>query len=253
MNFPEPLLLGTLLRRYQRFLADVRLDSGETVTAHCTNTGSLKTCAEPGWRVALSRSPNPKRKLAFTWELVHNGQVWIGINTHLANHLAEEAIRQGWIPELAGWAELQRERRYGENSRIDLLLRDGDKLCYVEVKNVTLLGEDGCLCFPDAVTERGRKHLGELSRMVAAGHRAAMLYVVQRGDGGGFRPAHEIDPAYAAALAEAAGAGVEILAYRARVGLDGIELRDRLALHPSLPVAASRLSGYSSGVGKEAM
>lgn len=243
MDFPEPLLLGTLLRRYQRFLADVRLDSGETVTAHCTNTGSLKTCCEPGWRVALSRARNPRRKLAYTWELVHNGKVWIGINTHLANRLAEEAIRQGWIPELAGWPEIQRERPYGENSRIDLLLRDGEALCYVEVKNVTLLGADGCLCFPDAVTERGRKHLGELARMVAAGHRAAMLYVIQRGDGDGFRPAHEIDPAYATALADAGKAGVGILAYRARVGLDGIELRDRLELHPSLPVAPPRLSG----------
>jgi sugar fermentation stimulation protein A len=252
MDFPEPLLLGTLLRRYQRFLADVRLDTGETVTAHCTNTGSLKTCAEPGWRVALSRSPNPNRKLAHTWELVHNGQIWIGINTHLANRLAEEAIRKGWIPELSGWPDLQRERRYGENSRIDLLLRDGERLCYVEVKNVTLLGDDGCICFPDAVTERGRKHLGELSRMVAAGHRAVMLYVVQRSDGTIFRPAREIDPAYAAALAEAARAGVEILAYRARVELTGIELRDRLGIHPSLAVAAPRFSGYSSGVGKEA-
>ena len=123
MDFPEPLLLGTLLRRYQRFLADVRLDSGETVTAHCTNTGSLKTCAEPGWRVALSRSPNPERKLPFTWELVHNGQVWIGINTHLANRLAEEAVRQGWIPELAGWPELQRARRFGAQHPIDRPLR----------------------------------------------------------------------------------------------------------------------------------
>lgn len=239
MDFPEPLLLGTLLRRYQRFLADVRLDSGETVTAHCTNTGSLRTCCEPGWRVALSRAHNLNRKLAYTWELVHNGAIWIGINTHLANRLAEEAIRQGWIPELAGWPELQRERRYGENSRIDLLLLDGERLCYVEVKNVTLLGGDGSVCFPDAVTERGRKHLGELTRMVEAGHRAVMLYVVQRSDGSHFRPAYEIDPAYAAALAEALAAGVEAYAYQARVGLSGIELRDPLPVHLE-PVPGTR-------------
>lgn len=233
MEFPEPLLTGTLLRRYQRFLADVRLDSGEVVTAHCTNTGSLRTCSKPGWQVALSRAHNPNRKLAYTWELVHNGSIWIGINTHLANHLAEEAIRAGWIPELAGWPQLERERRYGENSRIDLLLRRGDRLCYVEVKNVTLLGDDGCVCFPDAVTERGRKHLGELGRMVAAGHRAVMLYVVQRADGTHFRPARDIDPAYADALVEAMAAGVEAVAYQARVSLAGIELKAPLPLHPA--------------------
>ena len=234
MDFPEPLLAGVLLRRYKRFLADVRLDNGEEVTAHCTNTGSLRTCAEPGWRVAISRAHNPKRKLPFTWELVHNGQLWIGINTHLANKLAEEAIRKGWIPELADWPILQRERAYGKNSRIDILLEDGDQRCYVEVKNVTLLGDDGCICFPDAVTERGRKHLAELSDMVREGHRAAMLYVIQRGDGTSFRAAHEIDPAYAAAVTEAMAAGVEILAYRVDVSLQGIELRHRVQLHPDL-------------------
>jgi sugar fermentation stimulation protein A len=234
MEFAEPLLTGTLLRRYKRFLADIQLDSGETVTAHCTNTGSLKTCAEPGWRVAISRAHNPKRKLAYTWELVHNGTIWIGINTHLANHLAEEAIRQGWIPELAGWPSLQRERKYGKNSRIDILLEDGEQRCYVEVKNVTLLGDDDYICFPDAVTERGRKHLAELSDMVREGHRAVMLYVIQRGDGKGFRPAREIDPAYADAVQQAMAAGVEVLAYRARVSLAGIQLRDRADLHPDL-------------------
>jgi sugar fermentation stimulation protein A len=237
MDFPEPLLLGTLLRRYKRFLADVRLESGETVTAHCTNTGSLKTCAEPGWRVALSRAHNPKRKLAYTWELVHNGDIWIGINTHFANHLAEEAIRKGWVPELDGWPSLQREKKYGKNSRIDILLEDGDRRCYVEVKNVTLLGEDGYICFPDAVTERGRKHLVELSDMVREGHRAVMLYVIQRSDGKGFRPAWEVDPAYAQAVRDAMAVGVEVLAYRARVGLEGIELRDRATLHPDLVAA----------------
>jgi len=234
MDFPEPLLTGVLLRRYKRFLADVRLDNGEEVTAHCTNTGSLRTCAEPGWRVAISRAHNPKRKLPFTWELVHNGQLWIGINTHLANRLAEEAIQKGWIPELADWPDLQRERKYGKNSRIDILLGDGDQRCYVEVKNVTLLGDDGCICFPDAVTERGRKHLAELSDMVREGHRAVMLYVIQRGDGTSFRPAHEIDPAYAAAVTDAMAVGVEILAYRADVDLQGIELRHSVQLHPGL-------------------
>ena len=233
MEFAEPLLTGVLLRRYQRFLADVRLDGGEQVTAHCTNTGSLRTCAEPGWRVALSRAPNPRRKLPYTWELVHDGQGWIGINTHLANALAEEAVREGRIPELAGWPVLRRERAYGANSRIDILLEDGRRRCYVEVKNVTLLAADGCIAFPDAATLRGRKHLAELSEMVRQGHRAAMLYVVQRGDGGAFRPAHEIDPEYALAVRAAVVAGVEILAYRAEVSLRGIGLRRAVPLDPA--------------------
>lgn len=218
MHFP-PILYGTLIRRYKRFLADVELDDGSVITAHCPNTGRMTTCAEPGWRVALSDSNNPKRKYRYTWELVHNGKCWICVNTGRANDLAVEAITHGIIPELAGYPEVLREQRFG-NSRFDLLLKNGEERCYVEVKNVTLLASDGCYAFPDAVTERGRKHLQELVKVLRAGHRAAMLYIIPRSDGTGFRAAHEIDPAYGAALMFAAEEGVEVYARSVNISPD---------------------------------
>jgi sugar fermentation stimulation protein A len=232
MRFDPPLLRGVLVRRLNRFVAEIRLRDNGPVQAHCTNTGSLKTCCTPGWEVALSIARNPKRKLRYTWELVHNGVCWIGINTLVPNRLAEEAVRAGRIPELAGYPELRREVRYGRNSRIDLLLTEKERRCYVEIKNVTMLGDDGAACFPDAVTARGLKHLDELERMAAAGHRAVMLYIVQRADTAGFRAAAEIDPAYADGLRRAAARGVEVLAYRAAVGLDEITLGERLEWTP---------------------
>lgn len=228
MQFAAPLLFGTLVRRYKRFLADVDLDDGTRLTALCPNTGSMRTCATPGYRVALSRSDNPERKYAHTWELVHNGACWIGINTGRTNALAREAIEAGRVPELGGYPELKAEQKYGKASRIDLLLSDGPRRCYVEVKNVSLLAGDGHYAFPDAVTERGRKHLDELTRMVREGHRAAMLYVVQRRDGDRFRLAAEIDPEYARAFDQARKAGVEALAYGADVSPDGMALARRL-------------------------
>ncbi|MCF7854403.1 MAG: DNA/RNA nuclease SfsA [Candidatus Pacebacteria bacterium] len=232
MQFHGPLIHGRLMRRYKRFIADVVLDDGRQISAHCPNSGSMKTCQTPGWRVLLTTSENPKRKYRCTWELVHNGVCWIGINTLRANAVVLEGIHRGVVGELAGYDEIRREVRYGTNSRIDLLLsREGDpRLCYVEVKNVTLVGEDGSYCFPDAVTIRGRKHLDELSSMVAEGHRAVMLYVIQRSDGCGFRAAHEIDPGYAAALREALAAGVEAYAYRADVSPQGIRLAEGVAV-----------------------
>ena len=215
MNLP-PVIFGTLIKRYKRFLADVELEDGPIITAHCPNTGRMTTCAEPGWRVALSDSLNPKRKYRYTWELVHNAVCWICVNTGRANEMAFEAVSNGTIPELAGYTEILREQTFG-NSRFDLLLRDGNKHCYVEVKNVTLLADDGCYAFPDAVTERGRKHLLELINVVKAGQCAAMLYVIPRSDGNAFRAAHEIDPAYAAALQTAVSAGVEVYTWQATV------------------------------------
>ncbi len=222
MKFP-PVQFGTLIKRYKRFLADITLDDGTVITAHCPNTGRMTTCAEPGWRVALSDSQNPKRKHRYTWELVHNGACWICVNTGRANTMAFEAVSNGIIPELAGYDEVLREQPFG-NSRFDLLLRNESQLCYVEVKNVTLLADDGCYTFPDAVTERGRKHLLELIDVVKAGHRAAMLYVVPRSDGNGFRAAHEIDPAYAKALDVAVSAGVEVYAWQAEVSPQACDL-----------------------------
>ena len=222
MQLP-PIIFGTLIKRYKRFLADVEMADGTVITVHCPNTGRMTSCAEPGWKVALSDSNNPKRKCRYTWELVHNGDCWICVNTGRANQIAAEAVASGIIPELAGYAEVLREQTFG-NSRFDLLLRTGDELCYVEVKNVTLLADDGCYAFPDAVTERGRKHLNELIDVVKAGHRAAMLFVIPRSDGTTFRAAREIDPKYAEALDNAKAAGVEIHAWQARVSPEELRL-----------------------------
>jgi sugar fermentation stimulation protein A len=226
MQFDRPLITGTLIRRVNRFVADIKLRNGHTVQAHCTNTGSLKTCCTPGWEVALSKAANPKRKLKYTWELVHNGTCWIGINTLVPNRIAEEAVRGGRIPELDSYSTVMREKPYGENSRIDLLLTGGAADCYVEIKNVTMIGNDGAACFPDAVTTRGLKHLRELQHVVWNGQRAVMLYVIQRSDTTVFRPADSIDPDYAAELRRAVKNGVEALAYRADVSLDGIVIGD---------------------------
>jgi len=226
VRFPTPLIEGRLIRRYQRFLADVTLADGTEVTAHTPNTGSMAGCAEPGSRVWLSDSGNSKRKYPLSWELVEaDGAVLVGINTGLANRLVEEAIVAGRVPRLEGYGHIRREVRYGrENSRIDLLLEQGEAAdCYVEVKNVTLVA-DGVALFPDAVSARGSKHLRELMAMVAVGQRAAIVFCVQRGDAGEMRPADSIDPLYGQTLRQAVAAGVEAVAMQASVGVTGIEL-----------------------------
>ena len=229
MYFSEKLIEGRLIKRYNRFLADVELRSGDKITAHCPNSGSMKSCMEPGWKVMLSDHDNPKRKYRHTWEMVHNGACWIGINTGVPNRIAEEAIKAGEISELTGYQEINREKKYGRNSRIDLLLVKPGQTCFVEVKNVTLVESDGCYYFPDSVTERGRKHLNELMMMIDAGHRAVMLFIVQRNDGKYFRPAAHIDPQYAETLRAAHRHGVEILVYRAEVLPEKIELAEAVA------------------------
>lgn len=221
-------MAGRLLRRYKRFIADVELEDGRIVQAHCPNSGSMKTCLGEGWPVMLSDSNNPKRKLRYTWEMVHNGRCWIGINTHLANAIVAEAIEREKIPELAGYGQLRREVRYGQNSRVDILLTGNKHTCYVEVKNVTLVEEDGFYKFPDSVTVRGLKHLDELAAMVKEGHRAVMLFLIQRSDGTSFKPAQEIDPAYSARLSEVAGQGVEIMPYLAEVTPQQIEIKHKI-------------------------
>lgn len=178
-----PLISGKLIRRYKRFLADIELDDGTVVTAHCPNSGSMKGCNLPGSPVMLSRSDNPARKLTFTWELVQINGFWVGLNTMLPNRLTEEGVKDGTISELQGYAELRREVPYGsERSRIDLLLSGNGVDCYVEVKNVTLVENQQAL-FPDAVTTRGQKHLRELMEVVAGGGRGVIFFTVQRGDG----------------------------------------------------------------------
>lgn len=214
MKFQTPLIEGRLVKRYKRFFADVELANGETVTAHCANTGAMTGIKEAGLRVWLSRSDNPKRKLKYSWELVEADDTLIGALPARANELAEEAVADGRISELAGYDSLRREVKYGENSRIDLLLEsDGRAPCWVEVKNVHWMRAPGIAEFPDGVTSRGAKHLGELSQKARAGERAVQLFIVQRIDCQVLRPARDIDPVYAEALKSAAQAGVEILAY----------------------------------------
>lgn len=228
MQFPAPLIRGTLIHRYKRFLSDVRLDTGAVVTAHCANSGSMLGVCDPGLEVWLSESDRPGRKLRYSWEMVRVGDGLVGINTMHPNRIAEEAIRAGMIPELAGYPAIRREVRYGKGSRVDLLLDGGGMpTCYVEVKNVTLRRGNAAE-FPDAVTARGAKHLAELSDMVAAGARAVMLYLVQRTDCDVFTVAADIDPAYAAGLRRAMAAGVEVLCYACRLALDGISVDRRL-------------------------
>ena len=227
MKFEKPTQFGTLIKRYKRFLADIVLEDGQSLTAHCANSGSMKTCAEPGWKVMVSDSQNPKRKLQYTWELVHNNTCWIGINTQIPNKLAAEAISKGIIPELSGYSEIRTEQKYSQSSRVDLLLEKEDEKCFVEVKNVTLVENDVYL-FPDAVTERGLKHLNDLSEMKKSGHRAVMLYIIQRSDGKIFKPCHDIDPKYAEKLQDVYNQGIEILPYVANVSPEEITISHKI-------------------------
>ena len=234
MQFERPLLPGLLIRRYKRFLADVELDGGETVTAHCPNPGSMLGLSDSGLKVWLSRSDNPKRKLAYSLELVELDSGLVGINTGHPNKLAAEAIEAGQIPALAGYGQMRREVRYGRNSRIDILLQHDERPdCYVEVKNVHLLRRPGLAEFPDSVTARGAKHLEELGDVVEAGGRAVSLYLVQRSDCSRFALASDIDPGYATAFARAAGRGVESLCYACSVSPERIEVTEKLPIEPS--------------------
>ena len=207
---------GRLVRRYRRFLADVELPHGRIVTAHCPNSGSLRGCLGEGRRVWLEHRPSRRRRLAYTLAMIHDGRVWVGIDTHRTNRVAERALRAGTVRELGPSATLRREIRLGRH-RIDFLGRFPDGPAWVEVKSVTLVLPDGRAAFPDAPTRRGVRHLGLLTRLARFGHRTAVLFVVQRPDGVAWRPAEEIDPAFASALREAAAAGVAVLAYRAWV------------------------------------
>lgn len=235
MRFSAPLIPATLVRRYKRFLADVVLPSGETVTVHCANPGSMIGLNAAGARVWLSKSDNPKRKLAHSWELIEvdfgGGAELVGINTAHPNALAAEAIAGGAITELAGYASLRREVKYGRNSRVDVLLEAPARpRCYVEIKNVHLMRLPGLAEFPDAVTKRGAKHLGELADMVATGARAVMLFLIQIPSARRFALARDIDLAYGRAFDAARSRGVEAIAYRCAISHDGIEVIEPVAI-----------------------
>jgi sugar fermentation stimulation protein A len=228
--FPEPRLRGRFLFREKRFLAHMVLEDGTRTIAHCPNTGSMRSCLEEGAPTILWDSRNPDRRLPLTWKAVRIGNTWIGIDTGVPNRLAAETARSGYIPALAGYPTVKTEQRISAASRIDLLLECPDKgRFYIEVKNVTLV-EDGLARFPDAVTERGRKHLEELAEQVGRGHRAAMLYIVQRGDATRFEPADDIDPSYGRALREAVRRGVEAYVLSTRVSPEGVEAGELLPL-----------------------
>ncbi|VXC99038.1 putative regulator [Pseudomonas sp. 8Z] len=231
MQFDPPLEEGRLLRRYKRFLADIETASGEQMTIHCANTGSMLNCMSEGCRVWFSRSNDPKRKLPGSWEISETPQGRLAcINTARANALVEEALRAGLIAELVGFTALKREVPYGvENSRADFRLDYPDGPVFVEVKSVTLGFDDSDVAaFPDAVTQRGSKHLRELATLARAGVRAVQLYCVNLSGIRAVRAAVEIDPAYAAGLREAKAAGVEVLAYGAELSSAGIALTRRL-------------------------
>lgn len=224
--FDPPLVKGTLLKRYKRFLADVRLDDGREIVAHCMNTGSMSGLTEPGSRIWLTPHDNPKRKLQWTWQIASDGDVSVGINTSLPNKLVALSIEEQAIPELTGYSSIRREVPYGEGSRIDVYLEghpQDKRPCYVEVKSVTL-GAGEFARFPDAVTKRGQKHLKELSLMVAEGHRAVAFFLIQRGDAKRFGPAWTVDPVYAQGLVDARNAGVEVLAWTATVSPGSVGL-----------------------------
>jgi sugar fermentation stimulation protein A len=226
MNFNHTLIEGNILKRYKRFFADVQTPNGEVLVAHVANTGSMKTCWAPGWPALLSDHRDSDRKLKYTLEMVHNGKSWIGVNTAWPNKLAQQAIEAGKLPEFKNYNIVIPEQKIGD-SRIDLLLKSDDKKYpdqYVEIKNVTMLGDDGLAIFPDSVSERGQKHLRELTQIVESGGKAAMLFIIQRQDIKAFRAAAEIDPEYARLLKAARDAGVDIIAYRCDLGPKGIEL-----------------------------
>lgn len=225
MEFGQELIEGRLLRRYKRFLADVELPGGEVITAHTPNTGSMRGCAEPGSRVWLSRAANPRRKYPYSWGLVEVAPgTLVGIDTGLPGRLVREAIDTGVVEALQGYHTVRPEVHYGrEGSRIDLLLEGGGRPCYLEIKNVTLVEGETAL-FPDAVTARGTRHLRELMGVAGAGQRAVIFFCIQRDDVQELRPADAIDPEYGRTLRAALAAGVEALAYAARVSTRGVTL-----------------------------
>jgi sugar fermentation stimulation protein A len=227
LTWPQ-LIPGTLIKRYKRFMADVKLTSNEVVTAHCPNSGSMQECCEPGRPVYLSFHDNPKRKLKYTWELIEMPTSLVGVNTMVPNRLVSKSIEAGMVTDLDGYDNIVREVKTPNNSRLDILLSKGEKdRCFVEIKNCTLV-KDGIAFFPDAVTSRGLKHIVELRSLISSGTRCVMFYLIQRMDAGIFQPADHIDPEYGRELRHAAEQGIEILVYDVCIDLETITLNRKI-------------------------
>jgi sugar fermentation stimulation protein A len=230
MNFPSPLVRGRLVQRYKRFFADVILDDGTAVTAHCPNPGAMLGLNLPGMPVWLSRSDDPKRKLAHTLELVEAEGGLVGVNTMSPNRIVAEALQAGVIPELHGYETFRREVKYGAASRVDFLLTSpGRPSCWLEIKNCHLSRSAGLAEFPDCVAARSSRHLRELAAMVQAGDRAVALFVIQRMDCDRFSACAELDPVFERTLGEVASAGVEVLAYACDIDERRVVLKQRIA------------------------
>ncbi len=226
MKFKDKLIPGKLIQRYKRFLADVTLEDGQTVVAHCTNSGSMKTCIEEGAPVFLSPASDPNRKTKYTWEMIYINGDWIGINTMIPNKLVYDAVVIGEVPKLSGYNMVKREVKFN-NSRFDVYAENNNEKCFIEVKNVTMKAGDFAR-FPDAVTTRGKKHLDTLVEVKRQGMRAVMVYVIQRMDVGKFGMAADIDPHYALALKNAVENGVEVIALQVKVTPEGINIVNEL-------------------------
>ena len=232
MRLPASCQPGTLARRYKRFLADIVLADGQSLTVHCPNSGSMRGCSTPGSPVLISRADNPRRKYPWTLEMVREQGVWIGVHTGRTNHLVREALENGVIADFGALHALVPEVPVSVGSRLDFRLETSGGTVFLEVKNCSL-AEQGVALFPDAVTARGAKHLHELVRLAAAGYGAAVVFCVQRGDADRCAPAAEIDPVYAETVVWAAGQGVRFLAYRAEVGPQAIIVREKIPFSPS--------------------
>lgn len=233
MEFPTPLIPATLIQRYKRFLADATLENGDEITAHCANPGAMLGLKDPGLRIWLEPNDDPKKKLKYAWRLAElPGEHWAGIDTAVPNRVVKEALLAKQIAEVAEYPNVKPEVKYGEKSRVDFLLTgEGMPDTYLEVKNVHLRRDGDWAEFPDSVTARGARHLDELATMVGQGHRAIMLYLVQRTDCARLRLAADIDPTYAAAAERAKAAGVEMIAYGTRISPQGVWLDQSIPVH----------------------
>jgi sugar fermentation stimulation protein A len=246
MLLPPIRQTGTLIKRYKRFLADITLIDGTELTLHCPNSGAMRGCSAPGSPVIVSKSDNPKRKYAWTLEMVRENGVWIGVNTSMTNKLVHEALNNGVIHDFGKIESVQPEIKVSDKSRLDFLLQTETGPVYVEVKSCSLV-EEGKAIFPDAVTARGTKHLHELARLIDKKTRAAVLFCVQRADGHCFAPARHIDPVYAETLAEVQKEGVQVLAYRAEVSPEEVRIVSAMEICPEEQLGQKKGTRISKG------